>query len=60
MDWKKTIEKNREALVALVAGLIAMVGRVYLHPCGVRRTGRDPWLDPGQESLFLGLRGGSE
>jgi hypothetical protein len=51
MDWDLAIRRNREALERILAALFAMVGLAEAHPfspCGVRRTGQDPWLGPGQ------------
>ncbi len=38
MDWKLSIRKNREALVTIVAGLIAMVRQTETMPSPVRRS----------------------
>jgi hypothetical protein len=51
MDWELAIRRNREALERILAALFALVGLEDAHPfspCGVRRTGQDPWLGPGR------------
>jgi hypothetical protein len=51
MDWELAIKRNREALLRILAALFALVGfdeELPFSPCGVRRTGQDPWLGPGR------------